>query len=116
MLAVPQLTIATELEGMARVQEVLSANEWASGEPTGLHDDGGALLADTDEPDDFDIGADELEREMLGLRMAIENGGDDDADLGHLEDDQLDGLLLRVQAIRGERRNLVVLHPEITRG
>jgi hypothetical protein len=90
---------------MARVREVLEANEWEpSSDHPGLHDDDNnlGLLADTDNGNDFDIGADELEREMLGLRMAIENGEDDKDDLSHLEDGQLDGLLLRVQAIRGE--------------
>jgi hypothetical protein len=90
---------------MARIREVLEASEWtSSGDHSGLHDDDNniGLLADTDNDNDLDIGADELEREMLGLHMAIENGEADNDDLSHLEDDQLEGLLLRVQAIRGE--------------
>lgn len=79
---------------MARIREVLEANEWTS---SSNDDFGQDLLEDLD--DGFDLEANELEREMLGLRMAIENEEDDEDDL---KVEELEALMQRVQAIRGE--------------
>ncbi|KAK2813377.1 hypothetical protein FQN50_000692 [Emmonsiellopsis sp. PD_5] len=101
-----------ELEGMPRIKEVLQTNEWTSTRHTGDDQDGLAdFLLDSDEENGFDKEAGELEREMFGLRLAIEKGGDDDGgeahdlDHGDDEDDELhvekmDGLMLRMQAIK----------------
>lgn len=106
--------LTAELEGMARVREVLETNEWT---PSGHDDD------DDDEDDQEGIArfleagqdglgpeADEFEREMFGLSMAVEKGIDigndfdsDDTDEndGDLRVEELEGLMIRMQAIRG---------------
>ncbi|EEP78471.1 predicted protein [Uncinocarpus reesii 1704] len=96
-----------ELEGMPRIREVLEANEWTM---FASHEDlanpaSGSLDDFAEEGLDIEVG--ELEREMFGLRMAIEKGeGDgtegeeDDFDEDDLAVEQLEGLMLRVQAIR----------------
>ncbi|PGH21661.1 hypothetical protein AJ80_03094 [Polytolypa hystricis UAMH7299] len=108
-----------ELEGMPRIREVLQTNEWPQHDSADLgYDDEqedpiSRLLDPDNEETGFDMEANELEREMLGLRLAIERGGDgrgekSDSDGGdeQEEDDnelrveQLDGLMLRMQAIR----------------
>ncbi|WEW61719.1 hypothetical protein PRK78_007213 [Emydomyces testavorans] len=95
-----------ELEGMPRIREVLETNEWTmdlNGEGMGDAVSGLGEL----EGEGLDLEVGELEREMLGLRMAIEKGGDDgvegewaDFDEDDLKVEQLEGLMLRVQAIR----------------
>lgn len=82
---------------MARVREVLEANEWDS--PS---DDYSQGLLDTLDDDGFDFEANELVREMLGLRMSIENEEDDEDDL---QVEQLESLMMKVQAIRGKSIN-----------
>ncbi|EER24907.1 hypothetical protein CPC735_015050 [Coccidioides posadasii C735 delta SOWgp] len=96
-----------ELEGMPRIREVLETNEWAMASSIGDDlDSASGFLEDLDD-DRLDLEIGELEREMVGLRMAIENGGGDGADLegeDFVEDDlkveQMEGLMLRVQAIK----------------
>ena len=66
------------------------------------------IFAESDDGTGFDLEVSELEREMSGLRTAIRKGGDDgaeqsdDGDGDELRVEQLDGLLLRMQAIKGE--------------
>ncbi|KAJ5368719.1 uncharacterized protein N7496_008479 [Penicillium cataractarum] len=120
-----------EYEGMPRIKEVLETHDWStSGGADDLND------ADLDFADDleeellgfgrsshtsgFGHEVQELEREMMGLRMAIERGGGD-GDEGDIDGDDADGelkvesietLMMRMQAIRdmgselpeGERR------------
>ncbi|EDN03445.1 adaptin binding protein domain, membrane trafficking protein [Histoplasma capsulatum] len=96
-----------EFQGMARVKEVLQTNEWASIRQGDLSTD---FLLDSDEDFGFDNEASELEREMLGLKLAIEKGADEtgagEPDLkSHDEEDELhvekiDGLMLRMKAIK----------------
>ena len=93
---------STELEGMPRVREILEANEWSSlddGDEEG-HEN---LLEDTHDEDGLDLEAHELEKEMLGLRMAVDSGRDDPTADDDLDDDQLETLMMRVQAIRGKQ-------------
>lgn len=94
---------------MPRVREILEANEWTSPEDDDAYEEGHqSLLGETNDGEDgFDLEANELEKEMLGLRVAVENRGDDDDEDGasgddDLNDDQLETLMTRVQAIRGE--------------
>jgi len=90
---------------------VLEANDWTFSliADDGHPDERPSTFAESDDGDGFDLEVSELEREMSGLRMAIEKGGDDDDDgIEHSEDgdddelrvEQLDGLLLRMQAIK----------------
>lgn len=87
----------------------MQTNEWTSTSQGDLSTD---FLLDSDGETGFDKEANELEREMFGLRLAIEKGGDqtgasepdlkndDDEDGLHVE--KMDGLMLRMQAIKGE--------------
>ena len=111
-----------EYEGMPRIKEALETHDWAaSGDPSQ------SLSADQDPDLDFDDDLEtellglsgsthtrgfghevqELEREMLGLRMAIERGGgdgegDDFEDGGEeIKVESMEGLMMRMQAIRG---------------
>ncbi|PGH17608.1 hypothetical protein AJ79_00969 [Helicocarpus griseus UAMH5409] len=97
-----------ELEGIPRIKEVLRTNEWGSG---GQGDFSADFLLDSDEEAGFDKEASELEREMFGLKLAIEKGGDvgasgDSADVRNEEGDdelhveKMDGLMMRMQAIK----------------
>ncbi|PLN76311.1 alpha and gamma adaptin binding protein p34-domain-containing protein [Aspergillus taichungensis] len=111
-----------EYQGMTRIKEVLETHDWngpsesaASGDIG--HDDNDlekyllGLDGDGSDIDDEDTGfgleVNELEREMVGLRMAIEKGGDvgldsegGDEDEDDLRVDSLEGLMLRMQAIK----------------
>lgn len=106
---------------MPRIKEVLETHDWStSGGANDLED------ADLDFDDDleeellgfgrsahtrgFGHEVQELEREMMGLRMAIERGGGDghesdgDRDNGdeELKVESIETLMMRMQAIRGE--------------
>ncbi|EFR03250.1 hypothetical protein MGYG_06252 [Nannizzia gypsea CBS 118893] len=99
-----------ELMGIARVQEVLETHQWSSSasddaeydlESISLHGDEEAIGG-------FALEANELEKEMAGLRLAINSkrndGSIDDKfeDIGDdsLQVEQLEGLMMRVQAIK----------------
>lgn len=109
-----------EFEGMPRIKEVLETHDWTSAGDTSLDDEG--LDPELDLDDEFDdelLGfgrsshtpgfgqeVNELEREMLGLRMAIERGGDGFGDSDGEEDEEgkvesMEALMMRVQGIRG---------------
>ncbi|TPR03939.1 phospholipid-translocating P-type ATPase, flippase family protein [Aspergillus niger] len=100
-------------EGMRRIKEVLETHDWAATEDaeTGLLHDGvdddleRELLGLDDADNGFDLEVDELQREMVGLRMAIERGGgdgfdDDDEGDEELRVDAVEALLLRMRAIK----------------
>ncbi|KAJ5726745.1 uncharacterized protein N7483_008102 [Penicillium malachiteum] len=111
-----------EYEGMPRIKEVLETHDWtASGGSNNL--DGDQDLEFEFEDDDmesellgysrsaqtrgFGHEVQELEREMLGLRMAIERGGDDEDGLDDGEEikvESMEALMMRVQGIRGTFR------------
>lgn len=97
---------------MRRIREVLETHEWAD---TSAADGDGSVLDDDLEEEllrlsegesGFNFEVNELQREMVGLRMAIEHGGDsgdsdhDDHD-DELQVESLEGLMLRMKAIRG---------------
>ena len=104
-----------EYEGMPRIKEVLETHDWTA------CTDSQDLDADLDLSFDDDLESEllglnrsadtpgfgqevnELEREMLGLRMAIERGGDGGDDETGQDDDveSMDAIMMRVQAIRG---------------
>lgn len=96
--------------GIARVQEILETHQWSSStsdEPE--HDLESIILhGDEEATGGFTLEANELEKEMAGLWLAINSNKDDDSidekfgDVGddNLQVEQLEGLMLRVQAIK----------------
>ncbi|KAL1969270.1 hypothetical protein VTN77DRAFT_9462 [Rasamsonia byssochlamydoides] len=105
-----------EYEGMRRIREVLETHDWAVSKDKDKDNDNDLdnFLHSEDEHDDhedgFKLEVDELEREMMGLRFAIQNGGrdndDDDDDDEHNEHDaelkveELEALMMRMRAIK----------------
>lgn len=96
--------------GIARVQEVLETHQWSSSTSDELEQDleSLSLRGDEEATGGFTLEANELEREMAGLRLAINSNRDND-DIGEefketgddsLQVEQLEGLMLRVQAIK----------------
>lgn len=121
---------------MPRIKEVLETHDWTG--PGDLRDPDADQELDFVFDDDLEAGllggsksrtrgfgqeVQELEREMLGLRMAIEHGGGDgeEGDFGDFEDgddeikvESMEGLMMRVQAIKGmlgytDRMSLIIL-------
>lgn len=97
--------------GLERLKEALEANEWVGGIDDGEDID----LGDLEELDDddsksigFGIEAAEMEMEMFGMKQAIygqstaSTGADKEVEN---EDgvDQLEALMLRMQAVKGEK-------------
>ncbi|KAF7712610.1 Uncharacterized protein PECH_003009 [Penicillium ucsense] len=117
-----------EYEGMPRIKEVLETHDWSTPSPAEDLDDEGFGFDDEDDLETELLGfgqrshtsgfgqeVHELEREMLGLRMAIERGGGDgDSDEDEngegfvnrddgdeeLKVESIEGLMMRMQAIR----------------
>lgn len=93
---------------MPRVKEVLETHDWsAAGGGDELADDLEAELLDSDrEGSGFGEEVNELEREMFGLRMAIERGGGDgDSDEDEGEENKvesMEALITRMQSLRGK--------------
>lgn len=100
---------------MPRIKEVLETHDWTSSVDT-LDPDG---EVDLDFDDDefgptvgFDNEVHELEREMFGLRMAIERGGgdgdedelDQEDEHGEIKVESMEALMMRMRAIRGTLR------------
>jgi hypothetical protein len=98
--------------GIERLKEALEANDWDGGDDLG--GDLGLAGIEGDDDDDKSVGfgleAAEMEMEMFGMKQAIagEPSGsgeaDEDADQAD-EVDQLEALMLRMQAVRGKRKN-----------
>lgn len=99
---------------MPRIKEVLETHDWTSSGDTLDADE----LGSDDDFDDFVSGdksthsrgfgeeVNELEREMFGLRMAIERGGDGHEDSEEDENgedkvESIEALMMRMQSIRG---------------
>ncbi|CAG8227462.1 unnamed protein product [Penicillium olsonii] len=102
-----------EREGMPRIKEVLETHDWSM-TSAGVEDDADSedgledQLLGMGSSRGFGNEVHELEREMFGLRMAIERGGgdgDEDED-GHDDDDKeidvetMESLMMRMQAIK----------------
>jgi hypothetical protein len=104
---------------MPRIREVLETHDWSmTSGASGFGDDSG-VDSDDDLQDQllgmgssrgFGDEVSELEREMFGLRMAIERGGgdgDEEDDLGHddgedeIDVESMEALMMRMQAIKG---------------
>lgn len=106
-----------ELEGLPRLKEVLSTHEWTAASSTDV-DDGdddeddimSFLNSGTrhDESTGFRFEVNQLEREMMGLRFAINGGEDEDDNDGNDEEEDtelqvenLEALMMRMRAIKG---------------
>lgn len=77
---------------MRRIREVLETHDW-SGEPEEDHDsDSGG----------FDLEVNELEREMMGLKFAVQNGEDDRQEDPEKLVEEMDALVERMRAIKGK--------------
>ncbi|KNG82461.1 hypothetical protein ANOM_010305, partial [Aspergillus nomiae NRRL 13137] len=94
-----------EYQGMRRVREILETHDWAS-TPVGESDGVDGVEDELERhllEDGFDLEVNELEREMVGLRFAIENGGDDvggiDGD-DEMKVESMEALMLRMKAIK----------------
>jgi hypothetical protein len=109
-----------EREGMPRIKEVLETHDWSmAGDNSGFDGDDPDMDSEDDLQDQllglgssrgFGDEVHELEREMFGLRMAIERGGgdgderdDSDHDDGEDEIDveSMEALMMRMQAMKG---------------
>ncbi|KAJ5756089.1 Alpha/gamma-adaptin-binding protein p34 [Penicillium manginii] len=94
-----------EYEGMPRVKEVLETHDWSAAGEDGLDEDLEAELLGFDKEggSGFGMEVNELEREMFGLRMAIERGGGDGESDGEEEEDKvesMESLIMRMQSLR----------------
>lgn len=96
--------------GIDRLKEALEANEWEGGGDEGENIDLEGLEDDGDENKSigFGIEAAEMEMEMFGMKQAIH--GDSTEEAGASEEvenedgvDQLEALMLRMQAVKGKR-------------
>lgn len=115
------MLIKLEHQGMRRIRQIIETHDWASDDQSGdadadlgFDDDLEEQLLGFDKSSSgFNLEVNELEREMFGLRMAIERGGDgsdfdEDEDVdddGDVDDDikveSMEALMLRMQAIKG---------------
>lgn len=95
---------------MPRVKEVLETHDWSAAGEDGLDDDLEAELLgfDREGGSGFGMEVNELEREMVGLRMAIERGGGDGDSDGESDGDEeedkvesMETLIMRMQSLRG---------------
>ncbi|KAE8145741.1 hypothetical protein BDV25DRAFT_62687 [Aspergillus avenaceus] len=88
-----------ELMGMPRIKEVLETHDWNAVEMDEEEDELERRLLGLEDDDGFDLEVNELEREMVGLRFAMENG--DDGPLGgEMEVESMDALMVRMKAIK----------------
>jgi len=97
--------------GIERLKEALEANEWDGGgedvDGEINFDDLGADDEDEDGSLGFGISAAEMEMEMFGMKQAIYGGGSDreeeirDEEEGDEEIEQLQAMMLKMQAVRG---------------
>lgn len=95
---------------MRRIREVLETHDWSAATTTSTkdHDDHDDILhseeEDGEHDDGFKLEVDELEREMMGLKFAVQNGGDDDDHDGkdaEMKVEELETLMMRMRAIKG---------------
>ena len=106
---------------MQRIRQILETHDWSEDTDTDANAGGDGLedddleehLLGLDSSRGFNLEVNELEREMFGLRMAIERGRDgsdfdEDEDVdedGDVDDDikveSMEALMLRMQAIKG---------------
>ncbi|BCR83345.1 adaptin-binding domain-containing protein [Aspergillus chevalieri] len=105
-----------EYQGMRRIRQIIETHDWASDDQStdvdadlGFDDHLEEQLLGLDKSSSgFNLEVNELEREMFGLRMAIERGGDDGEDEfgdfgdddGDLKVESMEALMLRMQAIK----------------
>lgn len=115
-----------EYQGLRRIHQILETHDWTSDDKDDLEnqilggdDDLEESLLGLDSSHGFNLEVNELEREMLGLRMAIEHGdsdhyengggGDDDGE-DEIKVESMEALMSRMQAIKGEFVLLCLLY------
>jgi hypothetical protein len=100
-----------ELMGVERLKEALEANEWDGDDDLDDEVNLDDFEADDDEAEGsigFGIGAAETRDEMAGMKRAIYSGGADEEDeiddepAGDKEIEQLQAMMLKMQAVRGK--------------
>lgn len=115
ILVLMLISISSEREGMPRIKEVLETHDWTMTsaeieDDSDAEDDLEDKLLGVSNSRGFGNEVHELEREMFGLRMAIERGGGDggdededgpDDDDGELDVESMESLMMRMQTIRG---------------
>jgi hypothetical protein len=96
--------------GIERLKEALESNDWDGGDD----EEADINLEDFEEEEDDDEGSlgfgidpSEMEQEMRGMKQAIYGGGDEvDEDLaeadGDKEVEQLQSMMMKMQAVRGK--------------
>ncbi|KAI9718395.1 MAG: hypothetical protein M1812_004116 [Candelaria pacifica] len=95
-----------EPRGIARVKEALEANDWAANDEEEFSEE--ALLGGGEFDEGFGAEAAELEREMFGMKTAIQRGsgedggsaGDEDGGDEEFEVEQLEAMMLKMNAVR----------------
>jgi hypothetical protein len=101
-----------EFVGVERLKEALETNEWDGNDDVGGEVDLDELEADDDEKGEgslgFGIDPTEMEEEMSGMKQAIYGGWDGEEDeigdeaAGDKEIEQLQAMMLKMQAVRGK--------------
>ena len=80
--------------GIARLREALEAHEWEGGDGDALSDD-----LEFASEDGFGAEAAQIEREMMGLKMAV-HGDEESGESGDEGVEELENMMLKVQAIK----------------
>jgi hypothetical protein len=95
---------------MHRIKEVLETHEWSAAreeedEDADADNDLDFFKSSGDHGTGFSLEVNQLEREMMGLRFAIQNGGaagdEEDDQNDEVQVEELEALMLRMRAIKG---------------
>ena len=83
--------------GISRLKEALEAHEWEGDSADDVPEE-----LDLGSEDGFGAEAAQMEREMMGLKTAVNDGGEieDDGDGGDDDVEELENMMLKVQAIK----------------
>ena len=89
---------STEKIGIPRLEEALEAHEWEGGGEDDLSDGLDFELGEGE--DGFGAEAAQMEREMMGLKMAVKGEEAVDEEGGDGEVEELENMMLKMQAVR----------------
>ena len=95
------LTIICDVEktGLARLKEALEAHEWESG-AGGVDDLSDDFGLGSEEEDGFDAETAQMEREMVGLKMALHEEDESGAAGGAEDVEEMESMMVKVRAIK----------------